>query len=80
MDDYLLPVLGTIILLGATYYYFVVMAKPKKLASVPAPMVKKGTAAAAKRKPLKKKVEVRTGGRFWHHGQTHDFRTSASAV
>ena len=57
MDDYLLPAVGTLILLAATYYYFVVLNKPKKLASVPAPLVKKGTAAAAKRKPAKKKVE-----------------------
>lgn len=57
MDDLALPLLGALVLVALTYYYFVVLNKPKKLAAVPAPMVKKGTAAAMKRKPQKKKVE-----------------------
>lgn len=60
MDDLALPLLGALVLVALTYYYFVVLNKPKKLAAVPAPMVKKGTAAAMKRKPQKKKVEVRS--------------------
>ena len=59
MEGLLWPIISAIFVLAGTYYYFVVMNKPKKLASVPAPMVKKGTAAAQKRKPLKKKEEVR---------------------
>lgn len=59
MEGLLWPILSAVLVLAGTYYYFVVMNKPKKLASVPAPMVKKGTAAAQKRKPAKKKEEVR---------------------
>lgn len=62
MDGLLWPIISAVLVLGCTYYYFVVMNKPAKLAAVRAPItVKKGTAAAQKRKPAKKKEEVREG-------------------
>lgn len=62
MDEYIMPVVGALILILAGYYYVVVVSKPKKLASIPGTTVKKGTAAAAKKRPTKVKEEVRSVG------------------